>query len=167
MGGQLLDKRWVLRAGGAVGATTRGLLMWRMLGALVIAVMLGNWTWVLFAPRSAAVLPTAQPASNSETGNIFGVVVAPSAIAQVALPNVRLLGVFAGTPGFAILELDGNRQAGFAAGEEIVAGAKLVKLAIDHVLIERGGVQQQIPLEGNATAIKSAAAALAQPTAQR
>lgn len=142
--------------------------MWRILAALVIAAMLGKWTWVLFAPRSAAVLPAVQPASSAQTGSLFGVVVvAPSATVQVALPNVRLLGVFADTPGFAILELDGSRQVGLVAGEEVVAGAKLVEVAVDHVLIERGGVRQQIPLEGKATAIKNAVAARVQATPLR
>jgi general secretion pathway protein C len=58
-----------------------------------------------------------------------------------------------------VLELDGKRQLSVATGNEITPGNRLVKVAIDHVVIERGGVRQQIFLEGKATAIKSAAAA--------
>lgn len=125
---------------------------WRVLAVLVIMTMLAHWTWVLFAPDSATVLPATQASSESRAERLFGVASVSAAVS--IMPNVRLVGVFSGNPGFAVLELDGKRQVGLAAGAEIVAGAKLVKVAIDHVLIERGGVRQRIdmakPISGKA-----------------
>lgn len=122
-------------------------VMWRVLAVLVIVTMLVHWVWVLFEPRSLSVLPAAFPASNSHAEQLFGSVRPTAALAVASvMPNVRLVGVFAGAPGFAVLELDGKRQLGLATGHEIVAGAKLLEVAKDHVVIERGGVRQQIPL---------------------
>lgn len=135
----------LLRAGGAHVS-----FIWRMLALLVIAALLAKWTWVLFAPRSASVLPAVQPATDSQAEHLFGIAAASGVPGPASLPNMRLVGVFAGKPGFAILELDGKRQVGFTVGKEIVAGAKLVELAIDHVVIEQGGVRQRISLEDKA-----------------
>lgn len=121
--------------------------MWRMLAVLVIVTMLVHWIWVLFAPRSLSVLPARLPASNAHAEQLFGSArILPVSSVPIVMPNVRLVGVFAGTPGFAVLELDGKRQLGLATGHEIVAGAKLLEVAKDHVVIERGGVRQQIRL---------------------
>ncbi len=146
-----------LRASGVPGIAWGG-LVWRMLAVLVIGALLARWTWLLFAPRSAQVLPAALPASGVQAEHLFGGVAASGVTVQAALPNVRLVGVFAGTPGFAVLELDGKRQVGLLTGREIVAGTKLVEVAIDHVTIERNGARQQIRLAGKEPANSSAAA---------
>lgn len=138
-------------------ASTWQAMWWQTLATLVLGAMLVRWAWVLFAPSSASVLPASQPADATQTEHLFGIAVSNVPV-QVALPNVRLVGVFA--PGFAILELDGNRQKGLATGTEIVPGAKLVEVAIDHVIIERNGARQEIPLEGRASASKRAADAI-------
>lgn len=136
--------------------------MWRMLAVLVIGAQLAHWTWVLFAPGSASVLPAKLPDADYRAERLFGIAAVSSVSVAPVMPNVRLIGVFAGKPGFAILELDGKRQLGLATGREIVAGAKLVEVAIDHVTIERDGVRQQIQLQGKTSAIRSAAAASVQ-----
>ena len=132
-------------------AISAGAFMWRVVAVLVIGALLAHWTWVLFAPRSASVLPALQPASDLQAGRLFGIAAVTTQAPQVALPNVHLIGVFAGTPGFAVLELNGKQQ-GLAVGREIVPGAKLMEVANDHVVIERGGVRQQIQLEGKDSA---------------
>jgi len=142
---QVLKNRGeALRTIGAHGTASRPLFMWQVLGVLVIGAMLAHWAWVLFAPRSAAVLPAMQAASEFQAEHLFGIV--PASAASSAMPNVRLVGVFAGKPGFAVLELDGKRQMGLATGAEIVAGSRLVEVAIDHVVVERSGVRQQIDM---------------------
>lgn len=157
---QLLGKRGLsLQASDVSGAAGWGAFMWRVLAVLVLGVLLAHWTWLLFAPRTATVLPAAPLSSGVQAEHLFGSAAASSVTAQVALPNVRLVGVFAGVPGFAVLELDGKRQVGLATGREIVAGAKLVEVAIDHVVIERNGVRQQIPLSVK-TAVAPTPAAL-------
>ncbi len=124
--------------------------IWRILAVLVIAALLAHWTWVLFAPQSASVLPAAQPVGDFQAEHLFGIAPASGVATQAILPEGKLVGVVAGKPGFAILELDGKRQVGYATGKEIVAGTKLVEVANDHVVIEQGGARQRIPLEDKA-----------------
>jgi type II secretory pathway component PulC len=121
--------------------------MWRVLAVLVIVSMLVHWIWVLFAPRGVAVLPAPFSSSNSHAEQLFGSVV-PASTSEVSavMPNLRLVGVFAGMPGFAVLELDGKHQLGLATGHEVVAGTKLIEVARDYVVIERAGMRQRIPL---------------------
>ena len=156
---QLLGKRGVsLQTSDVSGAVGWGAFMWRVLAVLVLGVLLAHWTWLLFAPRTASVLPAAPLSSGLQAEHLFGSAAASAVTAQAALPDVRLVGVFAGVPGFAVLELDGKRQVGLATGREIVAGAKLVEVAIDHVVIERNGVRQQIPLAVKTAAGRASAA---------
>jgi type II secretory pathway component PulC len=92
-------------------------------------------------------LPAGYSPSNSHAEQLFGSALPVStSVVPVVMPNVRLIGVFAGVHGFAVFELDGKRQLGLAIGHEIVAGAKLLEVAKDHVVIERAGVRQQILL---------------------
>ncbi len=145
---QLLGIREMsLRTNGANEAAWRA-FMWRMLAVLVIGAQLAHWTWVLFAPNSAQLIPAALPSADFQSEHLFGNATVSGVTVQTALPNVRLVGVFAGTPGFAVFEFDGKRQVGLADGREVVAGAKLVEVAIDHVVIERGGVRQEMRLAG-------------------
>lgn len=142
----LLDVK-SLRLNGAAAATARATWLWRVVAVLLIGALLAHWVWVLFAPPSASVRPAAPTAAGAKAELLFGVAAVTTPAPQVAVPNVRLIGVFAGKPGFAVLELDGGRQVGLASGGEIAPGAKLVEVASDHVVIERGGVRQQIQLE--------------------
>jgi len=129
-----------------VPGTTWNAFIWRGLAVLVLVPVLAHWTWVLFAPRSGSVLPAAPPTSDFQTEQLFGNAPASAATAHAVMPNVRLIGVFAGVPSFAVLELDGKRQLGLATGREIVAGVRLIEVAIDHAVIEHDGVRQRIPL---------------------
>lgn len=142
-----------------VSGATWSKFMWRVLAVLVFGVMLAHWTWVLFAPRAISVLPAPLPSSDSQTGRLFGNAAASAVPVQTILSGVRLVGVFAGVPGFAVFEVDGKRQTGLATGRELVAGEKLVEVAFDHVVIERNGVRQQIPL-AEKTVVPASPAAL-------
>jgi Type II secretion system protein C len=135
------------------------------LGAIILALMLAKWTWILFAPRELSVIATVNQNPSIAADNLFGVTSSSNADEKsfIALRNVQLAGVFAGSPGFAILELNGKRQVGVPAGGEIVPGVKLVEIAADHVVIEGGGIRQRIDLKwggvtGNTAAATAAAA---------
>lgn len=141
-------------------------LAWRVAGLLVIVWLLAKWTWLIFAPSTVSVLPAVQQSTGIQAERLFGIAAVSGVPAQALMPNVRLVGVFAGKPGFAIMELDGKRQVGLATGREIVAGTRLVEVAMDHVVIERSGVRQQMQLEGKTSVIKSAAAASVQSIPQ-
>lgn len=137
------------------------LTMWRIIAILLLGAMLARWTWVFFAPRSEVVIPTTRAPSAAATANLFGIP-AISSVAVAVLPNVRLVGVFAAKPGFALFELDGKRQIAAALGEKLAGNGKLVEVAMNYAVIERNGARQKIFLEGQASAIKSASAANAQ-----
>lgn len=121
---------------------------WRGLGAIVLGAMLANWVWILFAPPVAAVGGPVDRGAPGEADTLFGVppVSATDAQGPGVLPSVRLAGVYAGTPGFAILELDGTKQVGVMLGAEVVRGVTLTEIAADHVVVEGGGVRQRVDL---------------------
>lgn len=124
---------------------------WHGLGALILGVLLAKWFWVFFAPLAIFTATIPEQTASTEAGRLFGIAVANEADGQgVALPNVQLLGLFSATggkPGFAILKLDEKRQLGVAEGAEVVPGTKLVAVNVDHILLERAGMQQKVSLE--------------------
>ncbi len=145
---------------GAIGEAAMAILVrlplsWRGLGALVLGVLLAQWSWVLFAPHATAIAAVAERGTVVEAGQLFGVAAASGVkpAEGVALPNVRLFGVFAagpGKPGFAVLKLDDKRQVGVVLGADVAPGTKLLEIHPDYVLLERAGVQQRVNLEGKA-----------------
>jgi general secretion pathway protein C len=124
---------------------------WYGLGALVLGVLLAKWAWVLFAPRATAIALAPEHGTVAEAGKLFGVATAAaSAVEAAAWPDVRLVGVFAGTAGrsgFAVLKLDDKRQAGVAVGENVLPGIRLTEVHPGYVLLEGGGVQRRVNLE--------------------
>jgi hypothetical protein len=139
--------------GGAAGIASRLPLFWYGAGALALGVLLARWSWILFAPHATTTIPAPERKPATEAGRLFGVAVADAAPVQgVTLPNVALVGVFATDskrPGFAVLQMDG-KQVGVVAGGVVAPGTKLQEIHSDHVLLERGGVQQRVNLEGKA-----------------
>lgn len=124
---------------------------WRGLGALVLGVLLAQWSWVLFAPHAVAIAPAAEHGATVEAGRLFGQGTSGvTSVEGVALSNVRLVGVFAasaGKPGFAVLKLDGKRQIGVVVGGSVASGTKLLEVHPGYVLLERAGVQQRVNME--------------------
>ncbi len=145
---------------GAIGEAAMAILVrlplsWRGVGALVLGVLLAQWSWVLFAPHATAIAAVAERGAAVEAGQLFGVAAAfgVKSAEGGALPNVRLVGVFAagpGKPGFAVLRLDDQRQVGVVLGEDVAPDTKLLEIHPDYVLLERAGVQQRVNLEGKA-----------------
>ncbi len=139
----------------AMAVLARLPLSWHGLGALVLGVLLAQWSWILFAPHATTIAAVAERGAAAEAGQLFGVVAASGVKSAegVALPNVRLVGVFAsgpGKPGFAVLKLDDQRQVGVVMGEDVSPGTKLLEIHPDYVLLERAGVQQRVNLERKA-----------------
>jgi hypothetical protein len=98
-----------------------------------------------------------------EAARLFGVAVSKVVTTEgMALPRVRLVGVFAarkGQPGFAVLKLDDKKQLGVGVGEQVVPGTKLFEVHADYVLLERSGIQQRVNLEVKAPVAAGAAVA--------
>jgi hypothetical protein len=126
-------------------------LSWRSLSALILGVLLAKWFWIIFAPHVTYTAALPESTSSLEAGQLFGMAASNEAAGEgVALPNVKLLGIFSansGKPGFAILKLDNNRQAGIAEGEEVAPGTRLVAVEENYVLLERAGIRQRVNLE--------------------
>lgn len=142
------------------GTEKNGLpLLWPVLGALVLGALLARWAWVLFAPHTLSVAATPEYSATAESGKLFGVAPPPAAATPAPrltgssiLPNARLAGVFAATTGrsgFAVLKLEGNRQIGVAAGQEVQPGVRLLEIHPDYVLLGQNGMQQRVILEEN------------------
>lgn len=130
--------------------------------AVVAAILLARWTWILFAPQAPEVV--VEPAGSLEiSGRLFGEAAASGVAAQsLAIPNMKLVGVFSGKSGFAVLELDGKKQLGVPLGGEFQPGVRLVEVNPDHVIVEKGSVRQKVMLEQNQKAVSSATAAVVQ-----
>ncbi len=141
------------------GAFARVPFSWGALAAIVLGVVVAKWAWVLLGPREAAVAAPAGHDATAEAEGLFGVAASGDGVQSVAIPNAKLVGVFTGRHGFAILELDGNKQVGVALGAEVVRGVKLSEIGADHVVLEGGGGRQRVDLEKKAAAAAGTAAA--------
>ncbi len=122
-------------------------------GAVVLGVFLARWIWILFAPPAAMLNVPVEQGSIAQTGRLFGAVTTAStveAVENVVLPNVRLVGLFAASPGklgFAIIKLDDDRQLGVVVGGSVMPGMLLKEVRADYVVLEQAGVQYKIKLE--------------------
>lgn len=136
------------------------LFSWPTLGVVVAALMLARWTWILFAPATAAVPATTAWEQMPTDVPLFGAVADTTSGSN--LGNVQLVGVFAHpTRGFAVLLVEG-KQRGVGLGGEVMPGARLMATAADHVVLEQGGVKTRIPLVQNAAAGATVAPASAE-----
>jgi general secretion pathway protein C len=120
---------------------------WYALGALVLGALLAKWSWILLKSPSTVAALVPDHAVSENSGRLFGAATAESTAA--AMPNVKLIGVFApesGRSGFAVLKLDEQRQIGAAVGENVAPGVKLLEVHADHVVLERSGAQQRVDM---------------------
>lgn len=139
--------------------------IWGGIGALLLGILLAKWAWVLLGPRNILAPVAVQPASPAVTGGLFGIPAVSAVPGQSALlTNVRLVGVFAGARGFAVVEFADKHQLGVALGGEVEAGTKLVELAPTYVVFERAGMRQRVMLDGNAVAGEAVTATVSAPT---
>ncbi|MEQ1813622.1 MAG: type II secretion system protein N [Candidatus Nitrotoga sp.] len=127
------------------------------LGAVVLGIFLARWIWILFASQTATLNVPVEQGSIAQTGRLFGTVVEEVKVAtaeNVVLPNIRVIGLFAASPGkrgFAIVRLDDNRQLGVVAGGSVMPGMLLKEVHADYVVLEQAGVQYKIKLEGKSS----------------
>lgn len=134
------------------------------LAALVLlAFALARWTWQIVRPPVAT---TAAPLAAGRTSTaerfdltallgaqVFGV--APQATADnienipLSSLNLVLTGLIAaGEQSFALIRVEGQPEAPFAIGQEILPGAVLQAVYADRAIISRGGVAESLLLEG-------------------
>lgn len=145
-----------------------------------IAVQLVRLLWILatpvgpfgdWKPASARLLPPQTQAAVLAAVDPFHRGAAPGAAAAPAAPAVEmtLFGVRADArgSGSAILGAADGEQTSFVVGEEVAPGVRLASVGFDHVVLDRGGQQQTIYMEGaeGADAAPAATASAAPPSA--
>jgi general secretion pathway protein C len=117
----------------------------------LLATVLAYWIWAWFAPRPEPRAPAAVQAGGATlqaANGLFGRAQAPKGLVASS-SSAKLLGVVAATgtrPGYAILRLDARKSVAVLQGEEIEAGLKLAEVHPDHVVLDRSGVREKLPL---------------------
>ena len=117
----------------------------------LLGLVLAYWTWVWVAPDAeprapAVVQPTAGVAAAL---GLFGSGGASSTVAAPTGIAIRLLGIVAATQGgrgVAAVQLEGQQIIAVQEGEDIAPGIRLAEVASHHVILERGGMRETLPL---------------------
>lgn len=157
---------WPLLLVGLLGA----LLVWqavRLLWALIVPLSpLGAWQ-----PQTAVIAsPAERRALFSSLDPFFRSSVAGPANATVTSAGLTLFGINineATGGGSAIIAGEDGVQNSYAVGDEVAPGLKLVGVAFDHVLLDRGGARESLFLDQSSdapVAAPNAATPLPAPT---
>lgn len=117
----------------------------------LLGVVLAYWTWVWLAPRAEPRAPSLVPptAGVGAALGLFGSAPTGSAVAMPTGIAVRLLGIVAATQGgrgVAAVQLQGKDIVAAREGEDVAPGIRLVEVAPHHVVLERGGIRETLPL---------------------
>jgi general secretion pathway protein C len=118
---------------------------------VLLAVVLAYWMWAWFAPRPEPRAPAAVQArgANLEVANgLFGSAQGAKGSAANS-GSAKLVGVVAASgsrPGYAVLRLDAKKSVAVQQGEEIEPGLRLAEVHADHVVLDRSGAREKLPL---------------------
>lgn len=112
-----------------------------------------TWAWRAMTPTSTVAVPglraEVDPAKIAERPWFGGIAAATPAAPAPASPatSLRLVGVVAGgTRPAAIVGAGGTAPQAFIQGETIMDGVILKTVAVDHVMVLRGGVAERLEL---------------------
>jgi general secretion pathway protein C len=128
-----------------------GAAMLAVLGAA--GTLAAQWFWYFAAPSAASAPPAreaiqvAAAAESVASAALFGA--APSGGMALSGLNIRLKGVFAGTPASQSVAIvnAGGRDESARVGGEIVPGVVLESVHARHVVLRRNGVAERLNLE--------------------
>ena len=123
----------------------------------LLGLVLAYWTWVWLAPGPA---PRAQAAAQQAEGvatalGLFGSAPTGGTVAAPTGIAIRLLGIVAATQGgrgVAAVQLGAKDILAVREGEDIAAGIRLAEVGTRHVILERGGLRETLPLPRSAAA---------------
>lgn len=123
----------------------------------LLGLVLAYWTWVWLAPRPVPRAPAAvQPTEGlAAAPGLFGGAPTGRAVAAPTGIAIRLLGIVAATQGgrgYAAVQLEAKEILAVREGEDIAPGIRLAEVAARHVILERGGIRETLPLPGPAAA---------------
>jgi general secretion pathway protein C len=117
----------------------------------LLGVVSAYWMWAWLAPRAEARAPAAQSAqlagAADAASGLFGEVQRERSGSGTGA--ARLLGVIAPSgrlAGYALLRLDPKKTVAVLQGEEIEPGVRLAEVHPDHVVLDRSGVREKLPL---------------------
>lgn len=123
---------------------------------VILAAQLAVWTWVFARPRPPAPPPSeARPALLDITpilqSAMFGHARQFAGVASNL--SLQLLGVYAGSPGYALVQVNGKPQA-LRVGDTLAPDVTLAAVDSDHVTLRRHGDLQRLgfPIQGHADA---------------
>ena len=117
----------------------------------LLGVVLAYWTWVWLAPGAEPRAPSVVPpmAGVGAALGLFGSAPTGSAVVTPTGMAIRLLGIVAATQGgrgVAAVQLEGKGIIAASEGEDIAPGIRLAEVAPHHVVLERGGIRETLPL---------------------
>ena len=118
----------------------------------LLGLVLAYWTWQWFAPvpEPRAVPGTETVSRTSSADALFGKAsVEGNAAARTAGSAIRLLGVAAASGkhrGHAVFQVDGKKSVVVEEGGDILSGVGLAEVHADHVVLDRKGVREKLPL---------------------
>ena len=117
----------------------------------LLGVVLAYWTWVWLAPGAEPRAPSVVPptAGVGAALGLFGSAPTGSAVVTPTGMAIRLLGIVAATQGgrgVAAVQLEGKGIIAAREGEDIAPGIRLAEVAPHHIVLERGGIRETLPL---------------------
>ncbi|MGD9889201.1 MAG: type II secretion system protein N [Halothiobacillaceae bacterium] len=145
----------------------------------ILMSILARWTWLLLpvtptepsviTPAPSANAPATSPLASISSARLWGTApaVAASSVTQDTRLPLSLRGVLSGQmdgESLAMIEASGSGTKVYRTGDSLPGGAILKDVLIDHVLIERAGNIERLPLPRqnlNPQAVQSAPAAIA------
>ena len=118
---------------------------------LLLGFVLAYWTWVWVAPRIEPRQDIAPEAAVRlvSASTLFGSVQREGNAAATTGLAIKLHGVMAGgkgQKGYAVLQLDGKQSLAVHEGEDVSPGVRLAEVHSDHVILERNGTREKLPL---------------------
>jgi len=128
--------------------------------AALLGLVLAYWTWMWLAPRAlpspTMELGEAVNAEGAAANVLFGNPPQGAAASGLA---IRLFGVAAsaGRGGYALLQPEGRPVSSVREGQEVMPGVRLAEVHGDHVVLDRGGMRENLPLPKKNSAPAAAA----------
>lgn len=120
------------------------------IAALAILVYIAAyWTWQWLAPRPAVRMTVVAPVSYpvAPADELFGHPQQKTATPSTKPTTLNLLGIAAapnGQGGYAVMQVEPGVKVAVREGQSFGTGLKLVRVATDHVILERGGVPETL-----------------------
>lgn len=124
-----------------------GKVMLHVVMLAIVCAIGAYWVVRIVTPQPSAAPPPLAAAPPREpnpvlAARMFGLVQAPQA---QAVSNIQVSGVFAaGKDSSAVLAIDGKPPRAYVVGQELAPGTRLVEVQPEVVVLESGGVRQEI-----------------------